>query len=214
VRTLEFIADGTVVDLVELDTVRSTRLPDGTVERRAAQRYQCWMGSFRVVGDQIEYSLTEVAVDSYVVGVWTWRIDGTSLLLDEDGRHEEFVRDEPEVSPPGHLLGLWRRVRAFDDTDLGVRFTPGGLAIIVGRKTNWPGGTSASLSWLCLFTTYRVVNGMLHIVRPNSDNRPSSCPLQLEGDRLTLGKRVYERVRGVVPFRGGDLDRGAWAKLK
>lgn len=217
-RTLEFIADGTVVDLDQFEAERSTRQDDGTFENDAVQVFECHAGSFRVEGDRVEYALVKVGSDAHVEGAWTWSIEGTTLTLEEDGEREEFVRDDPEVSPAAQaLVGLWRRDGKMNAeyADLGLRFTPGGLAIVVGKCSRGVGGVVSSIGWLCTFATYEAEGETLHEVRPNDPDRPRSHPFQLEGDRLAFGPmRAYERVRGVVPFDGNQLDLAAWKALK
>ena len=217
-RTLEFIADGTLVDLVQSEAERSTRQDDGTLVYETVDVFGCHAGSFRVVGDRVEYALVKVGSDAQVEGAWTWNIQGTTLLLDEEGVREELVRDDAEVSPAAQpLLGLWRRAgkMSTDYADLGLRFTPGGLAIVVGKCSRGVGGNVSSIGWLCTFATYEVEDETLHDVRPDDPDRPRSRTFKIEGDKLTFGPmRIYERVRGVVPLDGNKLDLAAWQAMK
>jgi hypothetical protein len=216
-RTIEFIADGTVVDLLEYEADRSTRQDDGTFVTEAVPGFRCDMGSYRIVGDRVEYELTEIAGGESPAGAWTWKVEDAVLTLEEEGEVEELSRDDLEAPAAQPLVGLWRRVRkpTSDYTDMGIRFTPGGLSIVVGNGAKWDNGVSATLAWICMFATYEVEGNTLHEVRPNRPDRPRARPFQLEGDRLTFSPAfVYERVRGVVPLREGKLDHAAWKALR
>jgi len=217
-RTIEFIADGTLVDLVWFDAERSTRQDDGTFEAETVQHFECHAGSFRVDSDRVAYDLVEVGSDAHLEGAWTWSVEETTLSLDEEGVREEFLRDDAEVSPAAQpLLGLWRRAgkMSTDYADLGLRFTPGGLAIVVGKCSRGVGGNVSSIGWLCTFATYEVEDETLHDVRPDDPDRARSRTFKIEGDKLTFGPmRVYERVRGVVPLDGSKLDLAAWQAMK
>ncbi len=156
-RTLEFLADGTLVDLVESEAQRSTRLADGTRKEETVARFQCSMGAYRVDRDRVEYELAVVLSDRHVAGAWAFRVEGTALALEANGEREEFERDDvpvPEGARP--LIGLWRRVNGKDFRDMGVRFPPGGLSIAVGMGSKWGNGVGATIGWLCLFATYEV----------------------------------------------------------
>jgi hypothetical protein len=174
------------------------------------------MGTYRIAGNRVEYELTEVSATEHVAGSWTWKVEGTALSLEEEGEVEELERDElaaPDEAPP--LVGLWRRASGKpDQTDMGIRFTPGGLSIIVGRNAKWGNGVGATAGWLCMFATYEVEGESLREVRPNDPDSPRTREFKLEGGRLTLGPLVYERVHGVVPLNGGKLDVAAWKALK
>ncbi len=159
-RTLEFLADGTVVDLVWYDTERSTRQDDGTFKTETVPYFECHAGRFRVEGDRAVYSVVRVGSDAHREGGWTWSIEGATLSLEEDGKRVELVRDDPETSPAAQsLVGLWRRDGEIsaEYADLGLLFTPGGLLIVVGKCSRGGIGWGvSSIGWLCTFATCEV----------------------------------------------------------
>ena len=148
----------------------------------------------------------------------------TGAAAGEIGSEKTFVREDI-VRPreAEKLIGLWRRMGnpTLDYVNMGVRFTPGGLAIVIGKNCPWDGWSGhGTAGWLCMFTKYEVGEGnTLREVRPGPDERRRTRTFHIEGDRLKLGEtdlpgHVYERVHGVVPLENGVLDVRAWNALE
>jgi hypothetical protein len=216
-RVVELLADGTLVDLIEFESERSTREPDGSYRKDIVPAFQCYLGSYRGDGAAFAFDLTRVGDLTTREG--TGSLAGGALTLVEEGESEAFARADRPVPPEATpLVGLWRRVgnTTTDHVDLGIRFTPGGLGIVVGKNSIWDSRSSTgSIGWLCMFERYEVREGALREVRPSEPDRPRTRAFTIEGDRLVFGPAlVYERVHGVVPLVRGRLDLAAWTSLR
>jgi len=227
-KVLEFLPDGTLVELLTLETERTTRKPDGTIEKAPLLVERCSLGTWRRPGEGT------LAWDLVQVGGITIRSDAARCQIDESGQTLTLtpvgdsgddlreILKRRDLDAASELPGLWRRVgnETNDRVDMGVLFTPGGLSIVIGKNSPWDATSSTGTSgWLCYFAHYEVQEGgNLREVRPDLPERPRTRGFRIEGSRLAFVRegfpgRTYERVAGPLPLHGRDLDVQAWDAL-